>query len=354
MMGPATASRTGPGLADHERDAAARPSAASGRPAARPEGAARGARHRTTASAAAHPSIPQLLIRMALIGRLYAIHSERRLCEEVRYNLAYRWFCGLAPGAAVPHHSTFSKNRHGRFRDAGVFRALFEATVRQCITAGLVTAKDAAIDASFVAADAELSAQDARRRLRTRRVSRIAVREWLADQACAPPQEQGRRRGRPVEVSRTDPASAWSARTVRGRFGYALNVLVDTPAGVAIDVEASPARFASEVDAGRAMLCAPRERFGLPAQAGRRRHRLWQCGLSGLRPGPRSLPHIPVLERSGADQGHVPAGGVHVRPPEGPLHLPRRQDPRPQGLRPADRRAHLLRASGRLPSLPAA
>lgn len=101
------------------------------------------------------PSVdPELLIRMALVGRLYAIPSERRLCEEVRYNLAYRWFCRLAPGAAVPHHSTFSKNRHGRFRDAGVFRALFEATVRRCIAAGLVTAKDAAIDASFVAADA--------------------------------------------------------------------------------------------------------------------------------------------------------------------------------------------------------
>jgi transposase len=98
------------------------------------------------------PSVdPELLIRMALVGRLYAIPSERRLCEEVRYNVAYRWFCRLAPGAAIPHHSTFSKNRHGRFREAGVFRTLFEATVRQCIAAGLVTAKDAAIDASFVA-----------------------------------------------------------------------------------------------------------------------------------------------------------------------------------------------------------
>ena len=59
---------------------------------------------------------------MALIGRIYAITSERRLCEEVRYNLVYRWFCRPPVGAAVPHHSTFSKNRHGRFRDAGVFR----------------------------------------------------------------------------------------------------------------------------------------------------------------------------------------------------------------------------------------
>ncbi len=101
------------------------------------------------------PSVdPELLIRMALIGRIYAITCERRLCEEVRYNLAGGWFCRLPAGAAVPHHSTFSKNRHGRFRDASVFRLLFENTVRRCIAAGLVSAKDAAIDASFVAADA--------------------------------------------------------------------------------------------------------------------------------------------------------------------------------------------------------
>lgn len=72
------------------------------------------------------PSVdPELLIRMALVDRIYAIPSERRMCEELRYNLAYRWFCRLPVGAAVPHHSTFSKNRHGRFRDAGVFRLLF-------------------------------------------------------------------------------------------------------------------------------------------------------------------------------------------------------------------------------------
>jgi transposase len=82
------------------------------------------------------PSIaPELLVRMAMIARLYGITSERRLCEEVRFNLAYRWFCRLPLDAPVPHHSTFSKNRHGRFRDAGIFRILFEQTVRRCANA---------------------------------------------------------------------------------------------------------------------------------------------------------------------------------------------------------------------------
>ena len=139
MMGPATAGRTGPGWramsAVLPRDHLLR----------RIDRLLDLGELRTTLashySPCGRPSIdPELLIRMALIGRLYAIPSERRLCEEVRYNLAYRWFCGLATSAAVPHHSTFSKNRHGRFRDAGVFRALFEATVRRCVAAGLVTA----------------------------------------------------------------------------------------------------------------------------------------------------------------------------------------------------------------------
>ncbi len=74
---------------------------------------------------------------MTLIGRLYGIALERRLCEGVRLNLAYRWFCRFSLDARAPHHSTFSKNRHGRFREAGIFRVLFEQTVLQCMEAGL-------------------------------------------------------------------------------------------------------------------------------------------------------------------------------------------------------------------------
>lgn len=252
------------------------------------------------------PSVdPELLIRMALIGRLYAVRSERRLCEEVRYNLSYRWFCGLAPGAAVPHHSTFSKNRHGRFRDAGVFRLLFEATVRRCITAGLVTAKDAAIDASFVAADASWQRKMRDGDLESSCLAR-PVREWLADQACAPVQEQGRPRGRPAEVSRTDPASAWSARTARGRFGYALNVLVDMPRGVVMDVEASPARFASEADAGRVLLARADERFGYRPKRVAADTAYGSAAFLAFVHARGSVPYIPVLERSEQTKGMFP------------------------------------------------
>jgi len=261
-------------------------------------------------SARGRPSIdPELLIRMMLIGRIYAITSERRLCEEVRYNLAYRWFCRLAPGAPVPHHSTFSKNRHGRFREAGVFRLLFENTVRRCIAAGLVAGKDAAIDASFIAADASWQRKMRPADLQdTSEPATLArpVREWLGDQALAPQSDVGRRRGAPAELSRTDPAAAWSARTVRGRFGYALNILIDTPSGVALDVQATPARHAAEVDAGRDMLARAAEKFDYwPKRVAADAAYGSAVFLAFVRDR-GALPHIPVLERSEQTKGKFP------------------------------------------------
>lgn len=252
------------------------------------------------------PSIdPELLIRMALIGRIYAIPSERRLCEELRYNLAYRWFCRLPAGSPVPHHSTFSKNRHGRFREAGVFRLLFENTVRRCIADGLVSAKDAAIDASFVAADASWQ-----RKMRDEDLAGAGlprpVREWLADEDAAPEPAANSRRSAPAELSRTDPAAAWSSRTVRGRFGYALNVLIDTPSGVALDLEASPARFAAEVDAGRDMLARIAEQFGCRPKRVAADTAYGSAEFLAFVRDRGATPHIPVMERSEQAKGKFP------------------------------------------------
>src|SRR5947209_13283537 len=101
------------------------------------------------------PSIdPDLMIRMQIIGYCMGIRSERRLCDEVHLNLAYRWFCRLGLEGTVPDHSTFSKNRHGRFRDSDLLRQLFEATVARCMTEGLVGGEGFAVDASMIKADA--------------------------------------------------------------------------------------------------------------------------------------------------------------------------------------------------------
>src|ERR1700720_4966152 len=94
------------------------------------------------------------MIRMLLVCYCCGIRSERRLCEKVHLNLAFRWFCRLGLEGDVPDHSTFSKNRHGRFRDSDLLRRLFETVVARCMTEGLVGGEAFAVDASIVLADA--------------------------------------------------------------------------------------------------------------------------------------------------------------------------------------------------------
>src|SRR6202161_414925 len=101
------------------------------------------------------PSIdPELMIRMLIVGYCFGIRSERRLCEEVHLNLGYRWFCRLGLDGSVPDHSTFSKNRHGRFRESNLLRRLFETVLQRCIREGLVGGEGFAVDASLIKADA--------------------------------------------------------------------------------------------------------------------------------------------------------------------------------------------------------
>jgi transposase len=108
----------------------------------------------TTARWDGHRSDPELLIRMLIVGYCFGIRSERRLCEEVHLNLAYRWFCGLGRDGEVSDHSTISKNRHGRFRDGDLLRRLFESVLQRCVDEGLVGGEGFAVDANLIQADA--------------------------------------------------------------------------------------------------------------------------------------------------------------------------------------------------------
>src|SRR2546423_12041800 len=106
-------------------------------------------------SSTGRPSIdPELLVRMLLVGYCYGIRSERRLCEEVHLNLAYRWFCRLGLDGEGPEHSTFSKNRHGPFRGHDLLRRLVQTLLQRCIAEGLVRGEGLAVGARLIAADA--------------------------------------------------------------------------------------------------------------------------------------------------------------------------------------------------------
>jgi transposase len=211
------------------------------------------------------PSIcPELLVRMLIVGYCYSIRSERRLCQEVKMNLAYRWFCGLGLEDKVPHHSTFSVNRHGRFRDSDILRKVFEEVVCGCMTAGLVGGEGFAVDASVIEANASRfqRVEGAEIDWSEEQLSRRAIKEFVdALESDNPPTNPKRK---PKAMSPTDPAAAW---TTRGRhkvmFGYSLNYLIDMENAVILDVEATPTRISKEVDATETMIERVEERFAL-------------------------------------------------------------------------------------------
>lgn len=200
------------------------------------------------------PSIdPELMIRMLIVGYCFGIRSERRLCEEVHLNLAYRWFCRLALSEPVPDHSTFSKNRHGRFRESGVLRHLFETVLQRCIAEGLVRGEGFAADASIVKADAQrqrgVPGEDSASCLKHDDASR-AVREYLAGL-----QEANALATTPKNVSLTDPAATWTAAPGGPAFyAYSTNYLIELDAGIILDVEVSTVNKTAEVEATREMI----------------------------------------------------------------------------------------------------
>ena len=275
------------------------------------------------------PSIdPELMIRMLIVGYCYGIRFERRLCEELELHLAYRWFCRLDLDDKVPDHSTFSVNRHGRFRDSDILRQVFEAVVRACMDVGLVKVEGFAVDASVLEANASRyhgKAPDEIDWSVPERQTRAAA-EFLAGLDDEDPDAN---RKPPKLISPSDPCSAWTAKAnKRVQFGYGLNYLIDIENAVIVDVEPTPARTYDEVESTKTMLARTERRFRLKPKrlaadtaygTGRFLGWLVGCGIA---------PHIPVRDASERDDGTFSRGdfrwdkrrGVYVCPNNKTLH----------------------------------
>jgi transposase len=244
------------------------------------------------------PSIdPELIIRMLIIGYCFGIRSERRLCEEVHLNLAYRWFCRLSLEDKVPDHSTFSKNRHGRFRESDAFRQLFETVLQRCMAEGLVGGEGFATDASVVKADAS------RKRHREGDDddwggggSRRAVREYLQalNEDNTPTKMAARK------VSLTDPAASYTAAPGGPAFyAYSTNYLIDTDHGIIVDVEPTTAHRSQEVEATKTMLERVEARFAIKAQRLIGDTAYGTSAMLGWLVEEKAIaPHVPVWDKS--------------------------------------------------------
>ena len=253
------------------------------------------------------PSIdPALMIRMLIVGYVFAIRSERALCREVRVNLAYRWFCGLSIEDKLPDHSAFSRARNERFRDSAIFRNIFERVVEACIAAELVGGEGFAVDASLIAADANkqrsIPGKDWNRSRAPEKASR-AVKEYLAtldDAAFGAASDV-----LPKFVSPSDPGAQWTG-AMRGPafFAYADNYLIDVKYGIILDVEASRAIRQAEVGAAKTMIERTEERFDIkPKRLAADTAYGSGPNLSWLVKDKDIAPHIPVIDKSKREDG---------------------------------------------------
>jgi transposase len=200
------------------------------------------------------PSIdPELLLRILLIGYLYGMTSERKLVEELRMHLAWRWFTGLGFDQEIPHHSTFSKNRHGRFQESKLFEQLFQEIVSRCLEAGLVQGDNLSVDGSFVEANASKESRIPREQLAEAARVNQTVRQYLRELEQQNPTEE------PVHeqklVSTTDPDATYATKGgTPARLGYYDNYLVDNHSCVIVGVQATAARMSQETVAAQDMI----------------------------------------------------------------------------------------------------
>jgi transposase len=282
-------------------------------------------------SSTGRPSIdPEVLLRLLLVGYLYGITSERRLLEEVRMHLAYRWFTRLDLDQEVPDHSTFSKNRHGRFRQSGVFREVFEEIVQRCLEAGLVEGKNLAVDGTLVAADASRGSRIPREHLQEAAQVSRTVKAYLSELEKENPVSNAEL------VSTTDPDAIW---TTKGGgtavMAYYDNYLIDTASRVILDVEATPALFHQETVAARRMVERV-EKLGVRAESvgadkaygsGEFLNWLLQRGVQ---------PHIPVIDRRHQTDGHFTHDQFRHEPGEDVYYCPQNKPLRYRGLQRAN------------------
>lgn len=250
------------------------------------------------------PSVdPELLIRMLIIGYCFGIRSERRLCEEVHLNLAYRWFCRLGLEDKVPDHSTFSKNRHGRFRENGTLRYVFEEVVRRCMSEGLVAGEGFAVDASTIKADA--NRQNSRPGMEDIDWGDPAVQSRPVREYLAALERDGLRGAVPKNVSLSDPQARWTAAHHGPAFyAYSTNYVIDIEHNIILDAQSTPAFRTAEVETTQAMIDRVEARFGLKPQRlvgdtayGSATMLNWMVEDKQIEP------HVPVFDKSEGKEG---------------------------------------------------
>jgi len=252
------------------------------------------------------PSVdPEVLLRMLLVGYLYGITSERRLCEEVSMHLGYRWFAGLSLDDKVPDHSVFSKNRHNRFKESGIFQDIFDEIVKRCIDKGLVSAAHLSVDGSLIKANASIgSMEPIVIKMSTAEYADSLERENGTDKDdtdAADSQNDMKQKGRKISNkthrSKTDPDARLARKPhTQTKLSHLDNYLMDNKNRIIVGVKSDIPGKKSEVDSAFDMIKEFMHKFKMKPEtvgadkgycSGEFIHNLLGLGIA---------PHIPIVD----------------------------------------------------------
>ena len=266
------------------------------------------------------PSVdPEVMMRMLLVGYLFGISSERRLCDEVQMHVGYRWFVGLSLQDKVPDHSTFSKNRHGRFRESGLYQEMFDEIVRQCVEKGLVSGKHLTVDSTLVKANASFRTMEPI-------VVKLHPRQYLEQVEKENPQEGDKKDDEPWEPKGDLPyrGAKLSNQTHRSRvdsdaritrksnfsetyLGYSVSYLMDNRSRIILGADQNRPSRRADAETALALTRKARWVYKLKPKTvgadkgyatGQFVHELLE---------EKVLPHVPVMDTRGQhEQGIYP------------------------------------------------
>lgn len=269
------------------------------------------------------PSVdPEVMMRMLLVGYLFGITSERRLCDEVQMHLGYRWFVGLSLQDKVPDHSTFSKNRHGRFKESGIYQEMFDAIVRQCVEQGLVNGKHLTVDSTLVKANAsfrtmepivvKLKPKEYMDQVERENSVGEEAREEKSDEPWQPrdfPGRQGRLSNQ-THRSKVDPDARLSRKSEfdKTELGYNVSYVMDNKSRLVVGAEQNLPNRRADCETALSLLRRTKWVYKLRAQSlgadkgyatGEFVHRL--LTEEGV------LPHVPIMDtRAQHERGIYP------------------------------------------------
>lgn len=195
-----------------------------------------------------HSIPPERLLKASLLMALHSVRSERFFCEQLDYNLLYRWFLNMEMDEPSFDHSTFSFNRE-RLLEHEVAQQFFAAVVAQAEAAGLTSTRHLSADGSLIEAWASLKSFRPKGEKRQ-------DREPPDDPGNPTVDFHGERRSNETHESTTDPEAKLMRKSngQTAKLSYSLNGLIENKNGLLVSLSLEQATGTAEREAALAML----------------------------------------------------------------------------------------------------